>query len=233
MKINYEILNYLNMISESLGTLYLKGKYNPFPDDFSMSMDMIKERLTLNEKKVAFPEFLYDDKEEIAKHIKIFMKNIKNAENYLKNNKKMQKNMINLLFLYFNCYFTLAENILKNLKKTDFEEEKAFNELLNINPILSELLEKFYDLDIDVGTILDKVEEDYYRLFNELEEKKKEKRKQIDNSLLIQKTTEKIIEKSKKAEKRKVLDKKIEKEPLKTLKNEKIKQKTKTEKERV
>ena len=167
MKINYEILNYLNLISESLGDLYLKGKYNPFPDDFVMSEEMIKERLTLSEKQTTFPEFLYDDKEEITKHIKNFIKNIKNAENYLKNNKKMQKNMKNRLFLYFNCYFTLAENILKNMKKSDFEEEKAFNELLNIDPILSELLENFYELDIDISVILDKIEDDYYKLFEE------------------------------------------------------------------
>lgn len=236
MKINYEILNYLNLISESLGDLYLKGKYNPFPDDFVMSEEMIKERLTLSEKQTTFPEFLYDDKEEITKHIKIFIKNIKNAENYLKNNKKMQKNMKNRLFLYFNCYFTLAENILKNMKKSDFEEEKAFNDLLNIDPILSELLENFYELDIDISAILDKIEDDYYKLFEELEEKKKAKRKQLDNALLMQKTTEKVLGKAKKVEKSKTLSKKTEKEqkePIKTQKKEKVKQTTKTERERI
>ena len=72
--------------------------------------------------------------------------------------------------------------------------------------------------------------------FYKAEEKKKAKRKQLDNALLMQKTTEKVLEKAKKVEKSKRLSKKTEKEqkePIKTQKKEKVKQTTKTERERI
>ena len=51
METNFDLLNYLNLINEKFGSLYLKQKLNFLPENFVLTSDLIKERLALNEEK--------------------------------------------------------------------------------------------------------------------------------------------------------------------------------------
>lgn len=82
---NIEIYNYLNLINYKLAKMYKKGLYNPFSDSFSLTEEMIKERLIFSQFKIKLPDFIFEEKKKIKKYFK------NSQKKYQKNDKKLRK----------------------------------------------------------------------------------------------------------------------------------------------
>lgn len=230
MEKSYDVLNYLNLINEKFGLLYLKHNFNPLPLNFRLTEKVIKERLDFEtiKNEISAPGFIYDKKKNIYKNFK----------NSLKNTKKIKKNVIlnnnfslefkNKLNFYLSLRIALLKIELKNFKKTDFNELDSISEICAINPIFSPCFEATFNENFDLPLFLFNIEKDYYETLKKLnvliEEKKIGKdRKKIEVNNLI--NTQKIIDKTQKIKKNK---EKAENIKNSTIKNKEIKEKVKS-----
>lgn len=162
MNKNFEILNYLNLISTKLGKKYAILGKSCLPNDFVLTDELIKERLQMKnfEKFVELPKFVYGEKKEIKKNFK----------NSIKNMKKLQKNLN--LFDFSNIFTTKFENylvfridltkiILKEFKNYDFNEIESLKEIFAIDPIFGELLIEIFDDNPNFEHLMKDLEEKY------------------------------------------------------------------------
>ena len=197
MEINFEVLNYLNMINEKFGILYSHFGYNPLPDDFAFSQKLIKERLAFNKmaKTLKTPDFIFDEKRKIRKKFKKSLKNTKKIEKIVKNTEKIDNFDKNDFLIYLSVRKKLLKNEIFSFHKTEFEEGKSYAEIYNINPVFGKLLEKSFEEDIDVENFLEHLGENYKIAYKELQEKvKKKKKEKLTESIT---TINRIVEKSK------------------------------------
>ena len=159
MNTNYEIYNFLNMINPRLGKVYKLTGFSPLPRNFVMTKELLKERLYLNQMsaKIVFPDFIYENKSEIKKYFK----------NSVKNMKKIKKNISNFDFspefseklnVYFNIRIDITKSILSEFKNQRFDEKDAFQEIYQINPILSKMLDGLFDEHTDLKSLLNNLE---------------------------------------------------------------------------
>lgn len=226
MVINYEVYNFLNMINARLGKVYKLTGYNPLPRNFVMTKDLLKERLYLNQMSLNmnFPNFVYDNKNEVKKYFKNSIKNIKkmrkNIENY-----DFSPEFLEKLNVYFNIRIDITEALLKEFKNQRFDEKDAFQEIYRLNPILSNLMMELFNEHADIKSLLTNLEDKYQISYLEKLQliEKKQKVIQEKKSHALEQTTkqiqhEKIATKKKSSTKSKENVAKIEKE---------LKQKTK------
>lgn len=226
MVINYEVYNFLNMINIRLGKVYKLTGYSPLPKNFVMTKDLLKERLYLNQMSLNmnFPNFVYDNKNEVKKYFKNSIKNIKkmrkNIENY-----DFSPEFLEKLNVYFNIRIDITEALLKEFKNQRFDEKDAFQEIYRLNPILSNLMMELFNEHSDIKSLLTNLEDKYQISYLEKLQliEKKQKVIQEKKSHALEQTTkqiqhEKIATKKKSSTKSKENVAKIEKE---------LKQKTK------
>lgn len=226
MVINYEVYNFLNMINTRLGKVYKLTGYSPLPKNFVMTKDLLKERLYLNQMSLNmnFPNFVYDNKNEVKKYFKNSIKNIKkmrkNIENY-----DFSPEFLEKLNVYFNIRIDITEALLKEFKNQRFDEKDAFQEIYRLNPILSNLMMELFNEHADIKSLLTNLEDKYQISYLEKLQliEKKQKVIQEKKSHALEQTTkqiqhEKIATKKKSSTKSKENVAKIEKE---------LKQKTK------
>ena len=201
MEINFEVLNYLNMINEKFGILYSHFGYNPLPDDFTLSQKLIKERLAFNKmaKTLKTPDFIFDEKRKIRKKFKKSLKNTKKLEKIVKNTEKIDNFDKNDFLIYLSMRKKLLKNEIFSFHKTEFEEGKSYAEIYNINPVFGKLLEKSFEEDIDIENFLEHLGENYKTAYKELQEKVKKKKKEKLTENIA--TINRIVEKSKKVAK--------------------------------
>lgn len=196
------------------------------PKNFSMTKNLLKERLYLNQMSlnINFPNFIYDNKNEVKKYFKNSIKNIKklrkNIENFDYSPEFLEK-----LNVYFNIRTDVTEALLKEFKNQRFDEKDAFQEIYRLNPILSNLMMELFDEHIATKTLLTNLEDKYQISYLEklqlIEKKQKviqEKKSQVLEQTTRQIQHEKTATKKKSSTKSKENVAKIEKE---------LKQKTK------
>lgn len=173
---------------------------------------------------INFPNFIYDNKNEVKKYFKNSIKNIKklrkNIENFDYSPEFLEK-----LNVYFNIRTDVTEALLKEFKNQRFDEKDAFQEIYRLNPILSNLMMELFDEHIDTKTLLTNLEDKYQISYLEklqlIEKKQKviqEKKSQVLEQTTRQIQHEKTATKKKSSTKSKENVAKIEKE---------LKQKTK------
>ena len=197
MEINFEVLNYLNMINEKFGILYSHFGYNPLPDDFAFSQKLIKERLVFNEmaKTLKTPNFIFEEKRKIRKKYKKSLKNTKKLEKIVKNKEKIDNFDKNNFLIYLSMRKKLLKNEIFSFHKTEFEEGKSYAEIYNINPVFGKLLERSFEEDLNLENFLEYLGENYKTTYKELQEKvKKKKKEKLTESIT---TINRIVEKSK------------------------------------
>lgn len=216
MNANIEILNYLNLINKRLGKQYQVTGYNPLPKDFILDKDKIKERLFLGQMNdpVLFQRFVYKDKKEIKKILKISQKNTKNL---LKDifKKSLSTEFDKKLSLYLTFRYEIINMILKEFKNYDFNEFIAFEEIYAIDPIFGEIFESIFEKEFNFYS-LDNVEDKYKLSYLEkikILEKKNKKERQLSTPKTITKkpfTKEKSIKNIEKIKKKsKIIEKTI------------------------
>ena len=173
---------------------------------------------------INFPNFIYDNKNEVKKYFKNSIKNIKklrkNIENFDYSPEFLEK-----LNVYFNIRTDVTEALLKEFKNQRFDEKGAFQEIYRLNPILSNLMMELFDEHIATKTLLTNLEDKYQISYLEklqlIEKKQKviqEKKSQVLEQTTRQIQHEKTATKKKSSTKSKENVAKIEKE---------LKQKTK------
>ena len=197
MEINFEVLNYLNMINEKFGILYSHYGYNPLPDGFTLSEELIKERLVFNEmaKTLKTPNFIFEEKRKIRKKYKKSLKNTKKLEKIVKNKEKIDNFDKNNFLIYLSMRKKLLKNEIFSFHKTEFEEDKSYAEIYNINPVFGKLLERSFEEDLNLENFLEHLGENYKTTYKELQEKvKKKKKEKLTESIT---TINRIVEKSK------------------------------------
>ena len=171
-----------------------------------------------------FPNFVYDNKNEVKKYFKNSIKNIKkmrkNIENY-----DFSPEFLEKLNVYFNIRIDITEALLKEFKNQRFDEKDAFQEIYRLNPILSNLMMELFNEHADIKSLLTNLEDKYQISYLEKLQliEKKQKVIQEKKSHALEQTTkqiqhEKIATKKKSSTKSKENVAKIEKE---------LKQKTK------
>ena len=157
---NIEIYNYLNLTNYKLAKLYKNGLYNPFPDGFELTTEKIKERLFFSQIQPTLPEFIFEEKKQIKKYFKNSQKNIKNL---IKNSKKSEFSAIFNekfeIYLFFRQKLTRV--LLRDFRKQDFNEGDAVLQILNLDPIMADLLQNLFKNDCDIESLIDNLEERY------------------------------------------------------------------------
>lgn len=219
MNTNYEIYNFLNMINPRLGKVYKLTGFSPLPRNFVMTKELLKERLYLNQMsaKIVFPDFIYENKSEIKKYFK----------NSVKNMKKIKKNISNFDFspefseklnVYFNIRIDITKSILSEFKNQRFDEKDAFQEIYQINPILSKMLDGLFDEHTDLKSLLNNLEDKYeisylekLQLIEKKQKVEREKKSQIVNEQIKENQKNLSINKKKTSTKTKEKVSKIEK----------------------
>lgn len=193
MEINFEVLNYLNLINEKFGKAYKKFKVNPLPNDFVLSEDLIKERLALNElsKNINLPKFIFENKKEIKNNYKKSLKNTIKIEKFLKNSDIFDDFYKNKILLFLNLRKILLRESLKDFKNTNFNEENSFKEIYSIDPVLSEFMSNTFVEDVDAEALLKEIKEKYPTRYKNLLEEINNKKLEKENLKLS-----KIVEKS-------------------------------------
>ena len=240
METNFDLLNYLNLINEKFGSLYLKQKLNFLPENFVLTSDLIKERLALNEakKNISLPSFIFENKKIIKNNFKNALKNIKKFNNLIKNSNFFENNLKNKILFDLNLRLELLKFDLKQFNTTAFNEEEAYKEIFAINPIISDYLDESFYHEVDLESFVNNINTSYnpklQKLLEELKEKIKNKKLQMEISsknveMLITKTTKqkenpKLLAKPKTSQK--------EVKPLKQTENKTIKKIT-NQKEKV
>ena len=196
MEINFEVLNYLNMINEKFGILYSHYGYNPLPDDFTLSEELIKERLVFNEmaKTLKTPNFIFEEKRKIRKKYKKSLKNTKKLEKIVKNKEKIDNFDKNNFLIYLSMRKKLLKNEILSFHKTEFEEGKSYAEIYNINPVFGKMFERSFEEDLNLENFLEHLGENYKTTYKELQEKvKKKKKEKLTESIT---TINRIVENS-------------------------------------
>lgn len=227
MNTNLEIYNYLNITNRRLGRLYKVSGISNLPSDFVIDKEKIKERLSLNRMgdDAVLPNFIFNDKKTIKKH---FKNSLKNCKKILKNRALFdgfEKDFATKVEIYIDMRISLTKMILKDFGALDFDESEAYQDIYNLNPILSQLLGGLFEDKIDEKALfvnLDKAYEVSYLEKLQTLEKLNKKKKQKDMSLQG-KTAEKSREKSKQASKK--VDHALGKEMEKNIQNKKKMQK--------
>ena len=157
---NIEIYNYLNLTNYKLAKLYKNGLYNPFPDGFELTTEKIKERLFFSQIQPTLPGFIFEEKKQIKKYFKNSQKNIKNL---IKNSKKSEFSVIfNEKFeIYLFFRQKLTRTLLRDFRKQDFDEGDAVLQILNLDPIMGDLLQNLFQSDCDIESLIENLEERY------------------------------------------------------------------------
>ncbi len=157
---NIEIYNYLNLTNYKLAKLYKNGLYNPFPDGFELTTEKIKERLFFSQIQPTLPEYIFEEKKQIKKYFKNSQKNIKNL---IKNSKKSEFSVIfNEKFeIYLFFRQKLTRTLLRDFRKQDFDEGDAVLQILNLDPIMGDLLQNLFQSDCDIESLIENLEERY------------------------------------------------------------------------
>ena len=205
MELNYDVLNYLNLVNERFGEMYMKRNFNPMPANFVLTNDLIVERMNFKgmQKEVSLPEFLYADKKVIFKKFHHSYKNVKRLEKFLSKNEgslhfspAFKERLVQ--YLAFRKAFLKSE--LKNFGGTSFFEYKSIQRLNAIDPVFSELFEETFLKNIDVALFFEGLEEKYAKLYEALERKAKEKERQrleiMVHNMAEQKTSKRSAQKS-------------------------------------
>lgn len=159
-----EIFNYLNLVNTRIGKFYKLSGFNPLPDNFVFSKQIIEERLFLNQMQtnIVFPEFLYKDKNCFKKHLKIC---VSNAKKLLKI-EEAKKNMSQDFYQKFCTFLSITEKVvgfvIKDLNNYNFDETEAYQEIYNIDPIMFDVLqEQLFQENLDFSKILNGFEKKY------------------------------------------------------------------------
>ena len=222
---NYEVYNFLNMINVRLGKVYKLTGYSPLPKNFVMTKDLLKERLYLNQMSlnINFPNFVYENKNEIKKHFKNSIKNIKKMKKNIKNY-DFSPQFLEKLEVYFDIRIDVTESLLNEFKNQRFDEKEAFQEIYRLNPILSKLFMELFEEHVDTEALLVNLEDiyeiSYLQKLQMIE--KKQKNTQRKTSQTLEQTTKQHSE----IEKKKKLNAKP-KENVSKIERE-LKQRTKT-----
>ncbi len=222
-----EIYNYLNLVDKRLGNLYKKTGFNPLPADFKFDKETIKERLYLNQmaSALSFPEFLYEEKNQLKKRFNQTLKLIKTILKEEKYTQYMSPEFARKFEVYMVMRREITSLVLKDFSKESFDECSAYMEICSINTIFFDLLDGFFEDGFNFLEVLPTLENNYNIYYNErlklIEKKNNEKleKNTIENSLFIAKNNEKINKNNLKMQKNNL---KIEKQQQKIEKEREI-----------
>lgn len=150
-KVNYEILNALNLASVNLGDAYLQEGFNPFEEDFSLEIPAVKEMLARQKEKenIAEPSFLECDKLEITKS---FGNALKVSEKLLESLELGvtldNENNIKTAKVFLKMRNELLRQAIRKLKNKNINALALYKEIIALNPELSELLQDSFNPNI-------------------------------------------------------------------------------------
>ncbi len=160
---NFEIYNYLNLTNHRLAKIYRLTGSSPLPESFSLSKEIIKERLYLSqmEDENVFPTFVSENKNKIKKHFKKSLKNCKKTQKSYDFFKIYSKKFAEKMETYFVLRINLTEILLKNFKKLTFDEVKAYQELYNLDPVLGQFMNPLFEDKVNFDSIFADLEKKY------------------------------------------------------------------------
>ena len=203
MNENFDVYNYLNLINEHLGELHKTVKYNPFPEDFVLTKELVKERLNFSKIEPEIPAFVYQEKKLLKKNFKNWAKNSKKILKNVDFFKKYSENFANLLKLNLILRKDLTNILLTEFRSYRFDEVEAYKQLFAVNPILAPSLDALFFKDFDPDS-LQNLERDYLISYLDkikVEEKKEKKQKEkTEKTLPKVKTATKTVKKVEKKE---------------------------------
>lgn len=166
MNRNFEIYNYLNLINRRVAKAYKQTGKNPLPSSFVVNKEAIKERLYLNQMQsdISFPAFLFEDNKDVKKRFKSSVKQLKELQSMLKDEKftsKMSKKFVEKFDTYLKIRIFVTQSILKEFKRYYFNECDAYEEICAIDTIFFDLLDGTFEPEVDVRKYLDDLENKY------------------------------------------------------------------------
>ena len=167
METNFEILNFLNMVSPHLGKLYKQGKLGRSLELTEVSDQYLLSRINLdkisNEKK--YPAFLFDENKKIKKKLKNSLKINKKLikigffDNFLNKNENFE------IGFYLTVRKILLEKFLKDYSGAKFDPFKIYDELYSLNPVLEELMFDSFENMADMSEFLTSLPTRYENLY--------------------------------------------------------------------
>ncbi len=237
---NFDIYNYLNLTNQRLAKIYRLSGSSPLPKNFTLTKEIIKEKLTLSQmvEENIFPHFINEEKKKIKKHFKISLKNCQKIVKKCDFDEKFSKKFAEKLHLYFNMRIVLTEMILKDFRSFTFDEAASYQELYNLDPVLGQLLDNLFEENFNIDEVLSDLEKKYKVSYSqkqkllETNNNRKLEKDALDaeNNLINAKNLKinrKIIEKNAKNAQKIKKDREIKKfrEEIKKTKTENVKEK--------
>lgn len=228
----YENYNFLNIINRRVGKLYKVSGYSPLPAGFVVDESKVQDVLTFGQMKDIYvmPPFINEDAKTMKKHFKIALKNCKHIIKYRPFEDYVSEDFAEKLTVYFNIRKDLTDILLKELKKSEADEVKIYQEIYNLNPVLGSLLDELFENKVNFDELFENLEVDYHIVFADklkLIDKKKSKKKQ-KNDLQIE--SEIVVQNSKIEQKERKIIEKTAKNAQKLEKEQEI-EKVKAEKQ--
>ena len=215
-ELNIEVYNTLNLISEELGRAYEETGYNPFDNGYILDNDKVIELLDNKKliKPLTSPEFLEQGNYAVVKNFNLSLMNTEKTIAELEN--KLDscefKDELKETIVFLKNRKELLARAIEKLKDPNASSFELYEEIYNINPLLSNLFENSYLEEVNISVLS-------YDLLNNAKVKAKLKalkEEQIRKQREL--ASQKLLQQDLQVEKQK---KKIRKEALEEFKKEK------------
>ena len=199
MEINFEVLNYLNMINPCLGTMYKKGKLDYFSKTLTLPDQYFLSRMDLDKlsDEIKNPDFLYGFNMKIRKKYKNSLKINKKLIKIEFSDKFLNKNNNFEIKLYLIARMVILKKLLREYSGSKFDPFKIYEELYKLNPVFEEIMIDSFDTIDDLPKFLIdlpvKYKENYEDKLNTINKKCQKRTKRVEKESFEQKQFDESI----------------------------------------
>lgn len=183
-EVNFDVLNTLYLIKESLGDSYLDENFNPFGEDFVLNKNSVKHFLEVKaeKKQIKPPEFVDKSEREILNALRYGSLNAQKILQALEKTDKPSA-QLNHIVVYLKIRLKMFEDLMKYA--LNYEELVDVMQTLdaldkNYAKILKKSFEKNFDVDLAIKHFMELCKAKQAEIAKKVEQKRqKEQTKTI------------------------------------------------------
>lgn len=192
-EVNFDVLNTLYLIKESLGDSYLEEDFNPFGDDFVLNQNSVKRYLEVKteKKQVKPPEFVDKSEEEILSALKFGTANTKKVLTELGKQEQTSSHLQHIVVYLKIRLKMFADLDKKNINYEELVDVMQTLEALDSNyaKILKKSFEKNFNIQLAIKQFLQLCKQkEEAKTAKKVEQKKKQQQtQQIQHTVALKK----------------------------------------------
>lgn len=189
-EVNFDVLNTLYLIKESLGDSYLEENFNPFGEDFVLNQNSVKHYLEVKreKKQIRPPEFVNKSAKDILNALKFGRANAKKLIGLLDDQQPTNSPLLEHIIVYLKIRKKMFEDLLKS--QLNYEElVDALQTLEALDQDYAKILKKSFDKNFNIQLAVQQfLELCKQRLLAQKAKKVEQKKKQDEKQQQIQQT---------------------------------------------